>query len=117
MDAEKVIKALVCCGDKICKHCPNYSEDIECSEKLIKEALDLIKRQQAEIEALINGQETLQKMYAEAYKYFAERLKEKFKNINSEPSNEQFDWILHDYVPRKIDEVLKELTEGSNGEV
>ena len=52
MTNNEIIKALMCCGDKNCKYCPNFSEDIECSEKLIKLSLDLINRQKAEIEQL-----------------------------------------------------------------
>lgn len=44
-DAE-IVKALECCSKKICKQCPNFSEDIECSEKLITLALYLINRQE-----------------------------------------------------------------------
>lgn len=46
----EIIRALECCGDKICSKCPAFSEDIECSEKNIKKAIDLITRQQAEID-------------------------------------------------------------------
>jgi uncharacterized metal-binding protein len=68
---------------------------------MAKDGLDLINRQKAEVEALIAGQETLQKYIAEqkakierledvnirltkaeAIKEFAERLKEKKKSIN-----------------------------------
>lgn len=80
MTDERVIKALEQCGNIIvssCKDCPFHKKhNANCVRELTKDALDLIKRQQAEIEALINGQETLQKMCAEAYKYFAERLED-----------------------------------------
>ncbi len=177
MDAEKVIKALECCGDKICKHCPNFSEDIECGEKLIKEAVELFKRQQkrieelesakviyasvdycledyqeslekielleAEKEALIAGQETLQKALAdkiaileeidneinplpfvtnfdvairsaksEAYKEFAERLKQQVITIPLCKYEEHGYKAVH----YEIDDLVKEMTEGSNGE-
>ena len=53
MKDKDIIKALECCSEKICKQCPAYTvEDIECSEKTIKKALELITREQAEIERL-----------------------------------------------------------------
>ena len=51
----EIIKALECCSKKICKQCPNFSEDIECSEKLINLTLDLINRLQAENEELVGN--------------------------------------------------------------
>ena len=48
MSDNEIIKALECCSKKICKQCPNFSEDIECSEKLINLTLDLINRLQAD---------------------------------------------------------------------
>lgn len=99
---EQVIKALECCDGKMsCTNCPASHDRNDCA-KLEGLALDLIKRQQARIEqevdlnremfekmakdeaeierleadreALINGQITLQKMYAEAIKKFAEEI-------------------------------------------
>ena len=169
MTDNEIIKALECCGSLGEYHCdekcPRLNNGIEktsyCRRDLIISAYDLIKRQQAEKEALIAGHETLQEalaeknakierltkraeqypcvvnvgnncfvyakslddydnfigdVSAEGIKEFAERLKERFKNINSEPADEQFDWILHDYAPRKIDEVAKELTEAKDDE-
>ena len=68
-----IIKALECCskssktGDCIDNKCPMLGE-FGCygfaDNKLVKSALDLIKRQKAEKKALINGQETLQKYIA-----------------------------------------------------
>ena len=78
--------------------------------KAVEEANEVIRSQQAEIEALINGQETLQNMCAEAYKYFAERL--------LESKYESSDWSHgeHPYVVEEsdIENLLYELTEGSN---
>lgn len=75
-----------------------------------KAILDLIKRQQAEIEALINGQETLQKMCAEAYNEFAERLKARYCIYES------LDTICADEIREDVEDLVKELTEGSNDE-
>lgn len=50
MTDNEIIKALECCSKKICKQCPNFSEDIECSEKLINLTLDYIARQLHELQ-------------------------------------------------------------------
>ena len=56
-----IIKALECCaGDDGCDVCPMYKPSSECITELQGKALDLIIRLQADIEALIAGQETLQ---------------------------------------------------------
>ena len=89
-----IIKALECCVKGLeCKNCPanphkgNYGY---CTSLLLKAALDLINRQKAEIERLEKDSKRLKKvemqlddamkMYdtikAEAYKEFADRLKE-----------------------------------------
>ncbi len=73
MTDNEIIKALECCGNDECSQCP--LQDGVCSEKdVIKHALDLITLQKAEREALIAGQETLQKYIAEQ-KAEIERLK------------------------------------------
>lgn len=64
-DAE-IMKALECCaGDDGCDVCPMYKPSSECITELQGKALDLINRLQSEKEALIAGQETLQKALAE----------------------------------------------------
>lgn len=120
MTDEQVIKALseLTYGGHSCIGCTYKVDKGEerCGVKgcnIARCAIDLIKRQQAEIErleadreALINGQITLQKMYAEAIKKFAERLKDDVANIPAWGS----------VAAKKIDNLVKELTEGSNGE-
>lgn len=65
MTDNEIIKALECCiNDHCTTSCPmNNTTDVrlECKYLIAKYALDLINRQKAEIEALIAGQETLQK--------------------------------------------------------
>ena len=102
MTDNEIIKALGCCIEHKCHKCP--ARAMFCSESIpMAFALDLINRIREENEALINGQETLQKyiakkdaeierlkgwqdllkaekhslIKAEAIKEFAERLKEK----------------------------------------
>ncbi|MEE1239285.1 MAG: hypothetical protein UHO61_05115 [Acutalibacteraceae bacterium] len=77
----EIKKALECCSKKNCKQCPNFSEDIECSEKLINLTLDLITRQQAELENLkvelqsMRGAANSLKMHYEEAQAQIERLK------------------------------------------
>ncbi len=74
MTDNEIKKALECCTDKTCLHCP-YDNEVHCLDFMYNNALDLINRLQADKEALINGQETLQKYLAEQ-KAENERLKE-----------------------------------------
>ncbi len=85
-----------------------FHNNMMCLYPLIKNALDLINRQKAEIEALIAGQETLQKNLAkslkvEAYKEIAESVKIKTLAMVRSPE------ILTtaDYI-KCIDDIVKE---------
>ena len=107
---EEIIKALQCCSEPCaeCDECPLYCIGANCSSfELHRYALDLVNRQKAEIERLnsVNDEkfrqwdmltEKTKQHYAdlyeeardilkvEAYKEFAERLKEKsFKTIRN----------------------------------
>jgi hypothetical protein len=135
MNDNEIIKALgYCISDGRCKYCPYY--ETSCLNQT-RNALDLINRQKAEIEnrdkresflfrkiherdseierleadreALINGQTTLQKMYAEAIKKFAERLKQQVITV---PLC-QYEEYGYKAVHYEIDELVKEMTEGS----
>ena len=110
MTDNEIKKALECCSehDYLCpKGCPLDSEerDADC-KALTKHALDLINRQQAEIERLkkrsiLNGLKVVNKerkqIKSEAIKEFAERLKENFQHIP--------------LVVFRIDNLVKEMTE------
>lgn len=70
MTDKEIVKALECCGNSIsegnkCFKCPMCDEPYGCSKVLCSQAVDLINRLQDEREALINGQETLQKTIVE----------------------------------------------------
>lgn len=70
MTDNDILKALECCSKPHCNNsiCPMFDNTIntkDCITKLSTNALDLISRQKAEKEALIAGQETLQKYIAE----------------------------------------------------
>lgn len=92
-------------GIDACDSCP-LTPGKACGMQLAREALQLIKRQKTEIEALIAGQETLQKYIAtaraEAIKEFAERLKACCGNNTDAP-------II--WVKGTIDNLVKEMTE------
>lgn len=124
-DAE-IKRALECCTQgrdiKVCWDCPLYVDletARECCEKLNTNALDLIARQQAEIERLkalaengasaIDTNNRLVQKFAEikseAVKEFAERLKEEYaQGINWFGVKEHYFVNVED-----IDNLLKEM--------
>lgn len=58
MTDNEIIKALECCTeDEDCAHCPLTKEIPYCIDDTMVGALNLIKRQQAEIERLKNDKE------------------------------------------------------------
>ena len=83
MNDNDIIKALECCAksrntEVYCHECP-YRDVGYCLDEMMSEAILLVNRQKAEIEALIAGQETLQKnlpkvIRTEAIREFAEKL-------------------------------------------
>ena len=120
MTDEQIVEALeIISTTANCNECAFYSGKVcNCSQVTAIQSLDLIKRQQAEIEdlkadkeALINGQLTIQKMYIEArdkaVREFAEKLKEKATSTYYEERK---------YVDTEdIDELVKEMTEKEGG--
>ena len=83
----EIIKALECCGAGWdgCEPCPLCNYDGDCLESIVVDILNLITRQKAEIEALIAGQETLQKYIAEKNAEI-----ERLKTLNSKLEAEVF---------------------------
>ncbi len=89
MTDNEIIKALECCKSMVtsCEECPMHIEGVICHEyELNEKALDIIKRQQAEIERLKIDLEAMRgaansykhhynKARSEAVKEFAMRLK------------------------------------------
>ena len=104
---EEIKKALECCTHSCaaCKECP-YTDEKWCVHELTKDALDLINRQQAEIERLKDHNKQLRydrkKITNEAIKEFAERLKDAVKYNPDEYLGIQYE----------IDVLVKEMTEG-----
>ena len=120
MTDNEIIKALECCCDdcgKSCegKHCPMIAECQTDINALEKSALALINRQKAEIERLkeevkkeqlCNLRMTAHSVKSEAYREFAERLKEKATGKFYEERR---------YVDTEdIDDILEELTRNSH---
>lgn len=113
MTDNDIIKALECCLDTsplTCKNCPLFNvknSTMVCSKSVTKFALDLINRQQTEIERLtketMNMAATIESCQSEAIKWFAERLKEEI-SIRPTHSNEQ-----NKYVCFLIDNLVKEM--------
>jgi RNase H-fold protein (predicted Holliday junction resolvase) len=114
---EEIIKALECCADLFdCTNCPckEFCGDLG---KLQQNALDLINRQQEEIERLtINTnafglgmkqeKERADTIRAEAIKEFAERLKEK---VPLKPNYHDFVKELIKIIHTNIDNLAKEM--------
>ena len=91
MTDNEIIKALECCTDESyenCNECPYSTDTLSCERlKLLEDSLELINRQNAEIEGLkkevsvardayISIQDRYEHTKTEAYKEFAERLNE-----------------------------------------
>ena len=118
---KEIVKALECCitnnyGARECVECPLFSCDT-CKSDLCKYVLDLINRLQAENERLQQTVEDkgglilIDNAKAEAYKEFAERLKEKIIVEYNEYDEQEY--------PRArikdIDNLLKEMVGEDNG--
>ena len=75
MTDKEIIKALECClsgKEELCKECPLNGKCYGDIDYLLELALDLINRQQEQLEAAANGHETLQKALAEKDREVAE---------------------------------------------
>ena len=83
----EIIKGLECCGRESCNGCP-YNKNCHQGNPMIGDALDLIKRQQEEIERLkefiVETRRCDKEIKSEAVKAFAERLKDRIVNFPSE---------------------------------
>ena len=134
MTDEQVIKAFECCtkieeGSKLelCFECPMFEEDVdECTASLFGKVLDLIKRQQAEIERLKEHNHILDNIRCESWERISEldRLNE---NIRAKAIKEfaervkahmcDYDFDNYHYFTaieeEVFDDLVKELTEGS----
>ena len=109
MTDTEIIKALECCQQNtVCVECPMWKKGQNCIEKMCGYALDLINRLQADKEALIAGQETLQKALAEKAAE-VERLKNDCFCISNE--RDAIGDCLNEAVEEAKAEVIKEFEE------
>jgi hypothetical protein len=121
MNDRDVVKALECCAEHPnCKNCPCVDK-IGCVNLISKDTLDLIKRQQAEIERLQGYNENLQTanvalsneildIKAEAIKEFAERLNSRTRQM-TEYDEGGWDCTRYAIDDEGIDNLVKEMTE------
>lgn len=120
MTDNEIIKALECHMKGQCFYCPNRKEEVQlmlkgCSKMIAENALDLIKRQKAEIERLTTSfpktLESIKKMRngakAEAVKEFAERLKDESDLFFAAPTYAAE--VVRAVQIDSIDNVLKEM--------
>lgn len=125
MTDEQVIEALVLCANTgSCRECPLYSmHSANCIIKLMNNTLDLIKRQQAEIDRLqslcaskdviINSQEKqIKTVKANAYKEFVKMLKAR-KYVSTDWSHGEHPYVVEE---DDIDDVLWKMTEVKDNE-
>lgn len=118
MTDNEIIKALKCCqGNVDCANCPYYENNHhQCGDNLNKDVLDLINRQQAEIDELNNTIDALEnfipKVKAEAIKEFAERLKDLKHECGCNYRKKPVFAVTED----KIDNLVQEMVGDSNAE-
>ena len=125
MTDNEIIKALECCtANNRCDTCPRLGMNC-CMNLLIRNALDLINRQKAEIERLEKERAStaeyclrkelkteLKTAQSEIIKEFAERLKETITNaINTYYNSNSGGYYLAEDVIEDIDDLVKEMTE------
>ena len=115
MTDKEIIKALECYTEsEDCKHCPLIKELSYCSDDIMKYALDLIQRQQIEIDIIQKFYETqydqtIKAAKSEAIKEFATRLEEySYESMGNYG-------IIHMVVSVKdIDNLVKEMVGNDN---
>ena len=123
MTDNEIIKALECCTeDEDCAHCPSIKEMPYCSNDITMGALNLIKRQQADIERLKNEIQTTKDAYimlqtkneiikSEAVKEFEDRLKDKIKVEYNPYYKPTCDYGTGIEIMRYIDNLVKEMVD------
>jgi hypothetical protein len=137
MTDNEIIKALECCNhnhvwQKECFDCEYATFEGQCGNELIKDSLDLINRQKAEIErlkfenlALSQNRITMPERLEivnnardKAIREFAEKLKTKIAGLEVKSPNETYkcgmEDVLYYRMPIIINNLVKEMTEESN---
>lgn len=120
MTDNEIIEALkICLSDLDCPKCPyvDYEGDELCSDKMLKDTLDLINRQKAEIERLNGNLFTIsnacKQRRDEAVKEFAEKIKISLDDLPSY-SEEDFIYVDEFELRDKIDNLVKEMVGDSD---
>ena len=114
MTDNEIIEALECCGRENCFGCP-YRGKCHQGNPMIKDVLDLITRQQAEVERLNVLIKTKNKLikglyqsisydYDRVIKEFAERLKHSFFDNGYESPDIDFDYFVDNLVKEMVGE-------------
>ena len=117
MTDNEIIKALECCYTSYdCEDCPYYCSDKDCPD-LLMNALDLINRQKAEIEKLLDYNENLQTANTALSNEILETKSEAIKEFAERFVNEKCAYCTVDtdemvFFKKDIDNLVKEMTEG-----
>lgn len=121
MTDKEIIQALECCRDKIFKGCDNcpMDEDNDCIEIVCANAVDLINRQQAEIEGLqktLENRKEADRIALEAYEQLL------YENDYQQAEIEKmkvridaFDKAFDEVFPPEMIEKAKEMVGADNG--
>ena len=93
MTDNEIIKGLECCGRESCNGCP-YNKNCHQGNPMIGDALDLIKRQQEEIERLkefiVETRRCDKEIKSEAIKEFWGKLKKHSRKMQSSDFSGEF---------------------------
>ena len=111
MTDKEIIQRLECCSVRFaCKDCqyqPTGEQQASCMDRLMKDALELINRQRAEIERLEKyNTDVAYKHYDDGIKEFAERLIAMLA---------KYDMYGTLYIVEDIDNLVKEMVGADNG--
>ena len=124
MTDNEIIKALECCTDESyenCNECPYSTDTLSCERlKLLEDSLELINRQNAEIERLrkevsvardayISIQDRYEHTKSEAIKEFAKRLENKIKTECNPYGKPTYDYDTSISILHYMDNLVKEM--------
>ena len=109
MTDNEIIKALEICENykETCEYCP-YDNIRHCADEIRKDALDLIKKQQAEIDRLKTEKDNLIKTYSECQIAFLREFVEKLGKRFS--SNGELSWTAYHSVMGSMEELFASMT-------
>lgn len=119
MTDNEIIKALECCMQPIsnCDKCPLYKVSDECFDIAKNGAVDIINRQQAEIERLETEKDNLIRTYAECQAEVVEEFANKVENeIDCQPHSKGMQESAERYrIKSIINNLLKETVGDERG--